>query len=162
MKQIFIRNIFVDIFLFYYFKHAYNVAYAMMIMENHQAEYIDNLHLRGIFASIEEKIRKVTVYNQRSFSFLNLAVLLNLRQESAYPVVFNLTIEESEWFSKIVSLSMNDYVFLCHKSNEIPALRRLYPIPEQHVEEFLSVFNNKHAVDYIRQKFLVGERISIF
>lgn len=159
MKPIFIRNIFVDIFLFYYFKYAYNVAFALETMKNVPSEHIDTVTLRRVFGSIEQKIRKVTVYNQKSFSFLNLAVMLNLQERSAYPVVFELTAEETQWFKEIVSLSVNDYIFLCNKTNEIRELRRLYPIPETHVEEFLSVFNNKLAIDYVRNRFVQGERL---
>lgn len=162
MKQIFIRNIFVDIFLFYYFRYGFNVAYACLVMENQPSETIDLYAMQKIFSSISSKLSRVTKYNDRSFSFLNLAVLLNLKQESAYPVNFELTKEEHELFAKVVSLSMNDFMFLYHKCKEVRELRRLYPVPEEHVEEFLSVFNNKHAIDYVRNRFVQGERIGIF
>jgi hypothetical protein len=48
---------------------------------------------------------------------------------------------------------------LCEDSKNIREIRRLYLIPDSFREEFLSIFNNKDAVNLIRTRFIKGERI---
>ena len=158
MKDIYIRNIFVDIFLTYYFKHAFNVSFAAM-HNSGKNNFIDERSLSRIFGSINQKIMSVNVHKSKECSFLNLSGVLNLPIKELYPVKFFLTTEELFWFEFMINMSADTLFQLCEDSKNIRELRRLYSVPESYKEEMLSIFNNTKAIELIRARFINGERI---
>jgi len=158
MKEIFIRNIFVDIFLTYYFKYAFNISYAVM-QQNGKNNFIDERSLSRITNSIYQKILSVNVHKSRNCSFLNLSSVLNLPTKQVYPVKFTLTAEELFWFEFIINIPANQLFKYCDDSKNIRELRRLYSIPDSYKEEVISIFNNTRAMELIRVRFVHGERI---
>lgn len=158
MKEIFIRNIFVDIFLTYYFQYAFSVSYAR-IHHSGKNNYIDDASLSRIISSIKHKISLVSVHKSNRCSFLNLSSVLNLPIKQVYPVKFTLTAEELFWFEFIININANQLFQFCEDSKNIRALRRLHPIPDSYKEEFLSIFSNTKAIELVRIRFMHGERI---
>jgi len=158
MRDIQIRNIFADIFLTYYFKYGYNISFAAMYMMG-KNNFSDEQSLSRIFYSINDKIRKVNMHNSKNCSFLNLSGVLNLPIQEMYPVKFNLTSEELFWFEFIMNLDAGNFLHICEETKNIREVRRLYSIPDSFKEEFLSVFNNKHAIDLVRRRIIAGEQI---
>ena len=157
MKEINIRNIFVDIFLTYYFKYGYNISFAALVKSNNN--FSDERTLSKIFSSINEKIRSVNLHNSRNCSFLNLSGILNLPIKEVYPVKFYLKPEEQFWFEFIVNIEAGDFFKLCEDTKTVREVRRLYSIPESFKDEFLNIFNNKNAINLIRNRFISGERL---
>src|SRR3972149_449595 len=158
MREIQIRNIFVDIFLTYYLKFGYNISFAAMHMSGNNT-FTDEQSLSKIFNSINSKIRAVNKHNSKNCSFLNLSGVLNLPIKEIYPVSFQLKPEEQFWFEFIINMEAGKFLELCDETKNIRELRRLYSIPESFKEEFLSIFNNKNAIDLVRARFIMGERI---
>lgn len=156
MNKFYIRNIFVDLFLKHYFQYGFNIGMAVTQNNNN---YIDDNKLHQIFNSINSKIRKSSLCDKYSFSFLNLGVLLNLDYKPVYPVVLELTQDEQFWFELVVNLSFDGYVNLIQSCNSKQELRRLYSVPPNYLDNMLSTFNNKRAVEYIRLKYIHGEHI---
>jgi hypothetical protein len=158
MREIQIRNIFVDIFLTYYFKYAYQVSFAALTKAGNTS-FTDEQTLSRIFNSINSKIRSVNLHNSKNCSFLNLSGVLNLPIKEMYPVKFQLKPEEQFWFEFMVNMPAEKLFELCEDSKNIREIRRLYLIPDSFKEEFLSIFNNKDAVNLIRTRFIRGEKI---
>jgi hypothetical protein len=158
MKDIYIRNIFVDIFLTWYFKYAYQISFAALT-KSVKTNFSDERTLSTIFGSINSKIRSVNMHNSKNCSFLNLSGILNLPIKEIYPVKFNLKTDEQFWFEFIVNMPAEQIFQLCEDSKNIREIRRLYSIPDSYKEEFLSIFNNPQAIDLIRTRFIRGEKI---
>ncbi len=158
MKPINIRNIFVDIFLTYYFKYGYNISFAAL-NKSGNSTFTDEQTLGKIFGSINQKIRNVNMHNSKNCSFLNLSGVLNLPIKEIYPVTFHLKPEEQFWFEYVVNIEAESFFKLCDDTKNIREIRRLYSIPESFREEFMSVFNNKDAINLVRTRFIAGERI---
>ena len=158
MREIQIRNIFVDIFLTYYFKYGYNISFAALNKSGNNT-FTDEQTLGRIFNSINSKIRSVNMHNSKNCSFLNLSGVLNLPIKEMYPVKFHLKQEEQFWFEFIVNIDAENFFKLCDDTKTIREVRRLYGIPDSFKEEFLSVFNNKEAINLVRTRFVRGERI---
>jgi hypothetical protein len=158
MREIHIRNIFVDIFLTYYFKYGYNISFAALNKAG-KNNFSDEQTLTKIFGSINSKIRNVNMHNSKNCSFLNLSGVLNLPIKEIYPVTFHLKPEEQFWFEFIVNMDANNLFQLCDDTKTIREVRRLYSIPDSFKEEFLSVFNNADAINLVRTRFVRGERI---
>jgi hypothetical protein len=72
MKEIYIRNIFVDIFLTYYFKYGYEISFAALTKSGNTT-MSDERTLHNIFSSIKKKINSVNMHNSKNCSFLNLS-----------------------------------------------------------------------------------------
>lgn len=157
MKEINIRNIFVDIFLTYYFRYGYNIAFSAL--HNVNNNFSDEQTLSRIFNSINSKIRSVNMHNSKNCSFLNLSGVLNLPIKEIYPVKFYLKPEEQFWFEFLVNIEADRFFKFCDDTKNIQEIRRLYSIPDSFKEEFLSVFNNKEAINLVRTRFIRGERI---
>ena len=121
--------------------------------------FTDERTLSNIFSSINNKIRKVNMHNSKNCSFLNLSGVLNLPIKEIYPVSFNLTTEEQFWFEFIINIESEKFFQLIENTKNIQELRRLYSIPDSFKEEFLSIFNNNAAINLIRARFIMGEKI---
>lgn len=158
MKEIYIRNIFVDIFLTYYLKYGYEISFAVLTKSGN-TNFSDERTLSRIFSSINQKIRSVNKHNSKNCSFLNLSGILNLPIKEVYPVKFDLKPEEKFWFEFIVNMPAEKMFQLCEETKHIREIRRLYSIPDSFKEEIMSIFNNPQAVDLIRNRFIKGERI---
>jgi len=158
MREILVRNIFVDIFLTYYFKHAFNAALSVLHSRPNN-NFIDEGGLSRIFDSINAKIKKINIHNSKNCSFLNVSSLLNLPIKEIYPVSIHLSQEELFWFEFIVNLDVDALFNHFNNSKNIQKVRRLYATPESHKEEFLSIFNNFYAIELVRKRFIQGEKI---
>ena len=158
MRDIYIRNIFVDIFLTYYFKYGYNISFAAMHLMG-KNNFSNEQNLSTIFSSINSKIRSVNMHNSKNCSFLNLSGVLNLPIQEMYPFKFNLTTDELFWFEFVMNLDAAQFLYICEESKNIREIRRLYAIPDSFTEEFLSIFNNKHAIELVRKRIILGEQI---
>lgn len=159
MKEIQIRNIFVDIFLTYYFKYGYNISFAALNKVNNNNGFTDEQTLGKIFSSIKGKIQQVNKHNSKNCSFLNLSGVLNLPVQEIYPVKFYLKPEEQFWFEFLINMETEKFFQLCDDTKNIREIRRLYAIPDTFKEEFMSVFNNTKAIELVRNRFVRGERI---
>lgn len=158
MKEIYIRNIFVDIFLTYYFKYGYQLSLSHLIKSGN-VSLANDVVLSRVFSSIKQKIERVNMHNSKNCSFLNLSGILNLPIKEMYPVKFDLKPEEKYWFEFIINMPAEKIFELCDDSRNIREIRRLYSIPESFKEEFLSIFNNPAAINLVRNRFIRGERI---
>jgi hypothetical protein len=158
MKEIYIRNIFVDIFLTYYLKYGYQISFAALTKSGN-TNFSDEQTLSKIFSSINSKIKSVNMHNSKNCSFLNLSGVLNLPIKEIYPVNFFLKPEEQFWFEFVVNMPAEKLFELCEDSKNIREIRRLYSIPDSFKEEFLSIFNNSDAINLVRNRFIRGEKI---
>lgn len=158
MKEIQVRNIFVDIFLAHYFRYAYNIAISALHSEG-KKNTVDENTLQRIYSSISSKIGRVNVYSSKNCAFLNLAGLLNLPIKQIYPVRFTLSSEELFWFEYIINMEPTKFFGYYDNCKNVQQLRRLYSVPSDFPTEFLAVFNNIQAIDLIRKRFINGEKI---
>ena len=121
-----------------------------------QLSFQDLSEQKNVFSRISSKI-KGTRYGEPSF--LNeLFILLKLKY--SYPLFIELTNEENFWFEYIINIPANKIRENFEHFYKDKTLNRLHGnVVDDFSKEILSKFNTIEAVEYLRKKFIVSERI---
>lgn len=156
MNRISIRNSFIHVLVTCYFKHAYNIYCTNMGKELTRLQYGDLANQRNVFDNILRKLQG-TKYGEPSF--LNEIFIL-LKVKYSYPVVIDLTPDESFWFEYVINLNPRKIKENFESFANERGISRLFgTMTDTFTPDILSKFNTPEAVEYLRSKFVSSERI---
>lgn len=153
--RISIRNSFIHVMLFCYFKHAYYIYCGNMCTKLSELSYSDLSSQKDVFSRIYSKIKGIGAEP----SFLNeLFILLHLKQ--CYPIHISFTPEEKFWFEYIIHINVNQIKLNTENFNKQRSISRFMGnLQDTFSEEIITRLYTIEATEYLRKKFIMTERI---